>query len=100
MLERVKPLFGNLAAAARRVASTALRRCLNHGVNILAAAAVILLMGTITLGIMDNPPFVLEPEKRPFLYDLSLAILGAWIFQQLLISLPARRKVKSAFHDS
>lgn len=72
-------------------------RLLTHAVHVLVGIAFVLLVASTILSSVENPPITLEPDTRPFVYDLSLAILGAWIFQLLLISLPTRHKLKRYF---
>lgn len=89
--------MSRIGTAIKRFFSPLGDRFIDYAVNITAALALILLIVTTIIGSMEPAPVTLEPKDRPFLYDLSLAILGAWIFQQLLISLPARRKLKQYF---
>lgn len=97
MTNRTKRRPPRFITALTRFFSPAWGWFVDYGVNLTAAIALGLLIITTIVGSMANPPFTLEPTDRPFLYDLSLAILGAWIFQQLLISLPARRKLTQYF---
>ncbi|TQJ35770.1 hypothetical protein [Arthrobacter sp. SLBN-122] len=97
MTNGTQRLLKRTGTAIKRFFSPVGDRFIDYAVNITAALALILLIVTTIIGSMEPAPFTLEPKDRPFLYDLSLAILGAWIFQQLLISLPARRKLKQYF---
>lgn len=60
------------------------------GIHVVAGIASITLIAT-TLIANNDWGFKVEPYDRPILYDLSLGILAAYLFNILVITIPRYR---------
>lgn len=64
-------------------------------VNIWAVVAVLLVIITTTVSLVQTPPSPEEPQGLPWLYDLALAYIAGWIFHYLVVVIPEKRKERA-----
>ncbi|SLK12143.1 hypothetical protein [Arthrobacter sp. P2b] len=66
------------------------------GIHVVAALAALTLVVTTVIG-SNQFGFKIESDDRPILYDLSLAILTAYFFNLLVITIPRHRKQREIY---
>jgi hypothetical protein len=78
-----------------------IKHLLTHwGIHVAFGISLIVVGWTYRLSLEAKPvaePGTMQPTELPLAYDLALAIIGAYLFNLLVVVLPAQKKAQSRF---
>lgn len=98
--ENIRDLLSDASEIARDLWRSAymgfLKWVESTGIHVIAGIAALTLVATTVIG-ANQFGFKIESDDRPVLYDLSLAILTAYFFNLLVITIPHHRKQREIY---